>query len=201
MVVFFRSRLAQAGVRRAGGTGGANSTEALSAADERRVTPINESCTRFLIGVHRRLSAASIGVVISRHALSGSEAAVRPEGGRSQAAFALALFAGLQAPFRDLGEPAVEGSQRRGIERRAVGVGCVAEIFQPGPSQFRLVVGELVDESVERHSTGRPCRRGKEFAERRRSGAEARRLRRSGDDPHRDGIYYLPRFSPKGRTG
>ena len=79
---------------------------------------------------YRRSSAASIGVVTPRHVLSRSEAAARPEGGRSQAAFALVLFEGLGAPLRDVGEPTVQRSQRRGIERRAVGVGCVAEILQ-----------------------------------------------------------------------
>ena len=46
------------------------SAKALPAADERRLTRINESCSLLIIGVHLRLSAASIGSVISWQALS-----------------------------------------------------------------------------------------------------------------------------------
>jgi hypothetical protein len=41
------------------------SAKALPAADERRLTRINESCSRFLIGVYLRSSAASIGSAVS----------------------------------------------------------------------------------------------------------------------------------------
>jgi hypothetical protein len=72
---------------------------------------------------------------------------------RSRLAFALALVQRLGTPLGDVGRSAVRWGENRGTERRAVGVSRVAEVLQPDPSQFRLVI----------RKGGEPIERGSEF--------------------------------------